>query len=129
MDPENENNTSATTLEKLDGISNIGFAEQFVKHLTHVPEHSKEEICEVLKSKPADVLEKCRELVFNDLVSKLPQFTERGPYARRKTCYLVDDIYIISFSAVNCLIRSLKNALSLRFFVNWTLLNMGLHRL
>ena len=104
MDPENENNTTATTLEKLDGISNIEFAEQFVKHLTHVHEHSKEEICEVLKSKPADVLEKCRELVFNDLVSKLPQFTERGLYARRKTCYLVDDIYIISFSAVNCLI-------------------------
>ena len=45
MDPENENNTGATTVEKLDGISNIGFAEQFVKHLTHVHEHSKEEIC------------------------------------------------------------------------------------
>ena len=87
----------------LESAPDSEFPEQFVQNMISVFEHSRDEINELLKIKSMPVLEKCRSLVFNELVLKLPQFAGRQLYARRKAVWLIEDIYLFSFSAINSL--------------------------
>ena len=65
-------------------------------------EHSKEELTEFLQMKPVrSVLNQTRDLVFAELVTKLPIYAGRQVYARRKVDFLLEDIYVFAFSAVN----------------------------
>ena len=75
--------------------------ENFVNKLIPVLEHSKEELTEFLQTKPVSVLKQTRDLVFAELVTKLPIYAGRQLYARRKVDFLLEDIYVFAFSAVN----------------------------
>lgn len=72
------------TLEFLDTVPDKDLPETFVKNLIPVYEHSKEEIIDFLKSKDIALLKNIRDLVFGEMVAKLPQYAERELYARRK---------------------------------------------
>ena len=99
----NDNRDRVSILETLESAPDSEFPEQFVQNMISVFEHSRDEINELLKIKSMPVLEKCRSLVFNELVLKLPQFAGRQLYARRKAVWLIEDIYLFSFSAINSL--------------------------
>ena len=88
-------------LEILESTPENEFPENFVNKLIPVLEHSKEELTEFLQTKPVSVLKQTRDVVFAELVTKLPIYAGRQLYARRKVDFLLEDIYVFAFSAVN----------------------------
>ena len=96
-------NESTDILETVDTITDQEFPSTFINKQVSIFEHSKDEILELLKSKPIPVLKELRSLTFNELAIKLPAFASREMYARRKGDLLAEDIYVIGFSAINAI--------------------------
>lgn len=90
-------------LEMMDGLPEGDFPRIFVTKIVPILEHSRDEIIELLKQKGTHVLKQLRELVFAEMVAKLPQYVGREMYARRKNDLLADDIYVLAFSATNAI--------------------------
>ena len=62
---------TVNVLDTLGSVPDGDFPQMFIEKLVLVMEHSKEEILELLKSKPIAVLKKLRELAFAELVKKM----------------------------------------------------------
>ena len=99
MSESGENNV----LEYLESLPEREFPDVFISKLIPVLEHAKEDIIEFLLSKPQGILKSLRNLVFEELVAKLPDYAERELYVRRKSETLAEDIFIFAFSAVNAI--------------------------
>ena len=62
---------SADVLEQLSSISDVNLPTHFVRKLSSILEHTKDEIVECLKPKPIQVLKQLREHVLCELVTNL----------------------------------------------------------
>ena len=94
---------TVNVLDTLGSVPDGDFPQMFIEKLVLVMEHSKEEILELLKSKPIAVLKKLRELAFAELVTKLPTYIGREMYARKKDELVAEDIFIFLYSTNNAL--------------------------
>ena len=92
---------SADVLEQLSSISDVNLPTHFVRKLSSILEHTKDEIVECLKPKPIQVLKQLREHVLCELVANLSEYAGCELYARKKAETLIEDIYVISFSALS----------------------------
>ena len=84
-------------MEYLESLPEREFPDVFISKLIPVLEHAKEDIIEFLLSKPQGILKSLRNLVFEELVAKLPDYAERELYVRRKSETLAEDIFILHF--------------------------------
>ena len=92
---------SADVLEQLSSISDVNLPTHFVRKLSSILEHKKDEIVECLKPKPIQVLKQLCEHVLCELVANLSEYAGCELYARKKSETLIEDIYVISFSALS----------------------------
>ena len=70
---------SQDIFETLDNISEKDFPVKFMENLMPILEHAKIEIIEFLHS----FLKKTRDIVFEELVTKIPELLDREMYARK----------------------------------------------
>ena len=75
-------NNTTMTLELIDKAEEKDFPEMFTKNLGPVMEHSKEEVCEVLRGKATKTLVRCLVLSFGEMIVKLPKYAESKPQIR-----------------------------------------------
>ena len=95
-----EQGESTNILETLDSVDEQGMPLMFINKQVSIFEHAKDEIVEFLKTKSIPVLKELRDLVFSELVDKIPQYAGREMYQRRKTDLLAEDIYVFGYSAI-----------------------------
>ena len=98
-----EQGESTNILETLDSVDEQGMPLMFINKQVSIFEHVKDEIVEFLKTKSIPVLKELRDLVFSELVDKIPQYAGREMYQRRKADLLAEDIYVFGYSAINAL--------------------------
>ena len=87
--------------EVLDSVDDKDLPTQFMSNAAPILEHAKDEVTDYLQTKSTDVLKKVRELVFSELVAKLPDLAGRELYARKNRDLLTNDIYVFIFSWIN----------------------------
>ena len=92
---------SQDIFETLDNISEKDFPVRFMENRVPILEHAKIEIIEFLHTQPMSALKKTRDIVFEELVTKIPELLDREMYARKKLDLLIEDIYVFSFSWLN----------------------------
>ena len=78
--------------EVLDSVDDKDLPTQFMSNAAPILEHAKDEVTDYLQTKSTDVLKKVRELVFSELVAKLPDLAGRELYARKNRDLLTNDI-------------------------------------
>ena len=105
---------STDVLVTMDSVNGEEFPTKFINKLVPIMEHSKDEVMELLKSKPVAILKKLRDLAFAELVGKLPKFAGREMYARKKEDLLAEDIYVFCYSARNALPDKRLNKICLK---------------
>ena len=88
-------------LETLDTLCDKEFPKLFVNKLVPILEHSKEEVVDLLKCKCSVVLKELRNIIFAELITKLPKYGGREMYAQKKDELLVEDIFTFAFSICN----------------------------
>ena len=92
---------TTNVLETLETLQETEFLTVFVNKVITIFEHSKDEIVDLLMTKSVPVLKKLRDMIFAELVLKLPRFAGREMYSRRKEELWAEDIYVFAFSAVS----------------------------
>ena len=72
-----------------------------VNKMAEIMAYCKDDVIDLLKLKSSAVLREVRNIALNELVAILPEYATREMRFRKKDDYMIQDIYVITYSVIS----------------------------